>query len=84
MIYCFLGDDFGFFPATFRVLFCSMVLDCSTNLKRPDRVFSGASCLTGSVFDGDIAHSRSEAVLCMLHKIRCDPVHPLYDVVLGP
>ena len=36
------------------------------------------------VFECDIAHRRSVAVLCMLYKIRCNPVHPLNDAQPGP
>ena len=32
----------------------------------------------------DIAHRRSVAVLCMLYKIRCNPVHPLNGALHGP
>ena len=32
----------------------------------------------------DIAHRRSVAVLCMLYKIRCNPVHPLSGALPGP
>ena len=35
---------------------------------------SGARFLTGGVFECDISHRRSVAVLCMLYKIRCNPV----------
>ena len=48
--------------------------------KLRDRVFSGASFLTGGVFESDLAHRRSVAVLCMYavqDKIRCNPLHPL-------
>ena len=31
-----------------------------------------------------IAHSRFVAVLCMLYKIRCNPMHPLNDSLPGP
>ena len=30
------------------------------------------------MFECDLALSRSVAVLCMLYKIRCNPLHPLY------
>ena len=59
--------------------YCSAVW-CSaanTHLKLLDRAVSGARFLTGGVFECDIAHRRSVAVLCMLYKIRCNPVHPL-------
>ena len=36
------------------------------------------------VFECDISHRRSVAVLCMLYKIRCNPVHPLNGALPGP
>ena len=48
--------------------YCSAVW-CSaadTHLKLLDRSVSGARFLTGGVFECDIAHRRSVAVLCML------------------
>ena len=42
------------------------------------------STLTGDVFECDIAHRRSVAVLYMLYKIRCNPVHPLNGALPGP
>ena len=59
----------GFGPASFGVLFCV------TYLKLLDRAVSGARFLTGGVFVCDIVHTRSVAVLCMLYKIRCNPMH---------
>ena len=59
--------------------YCSAVW-CSaadTHLKLLDRAVSGARFLTGVVFDCDISHRRSVAVLCMLYKMRCNPVHSL-------
>ena len=38
--------------------------------------------LTG-VFECDIAHRRFVTVLCMMHKIRCNPMHPLYGALSG-
>ena len=55
-----------------------------THLKLLDRAVSGSRYLTGGVFESDIAHRRSVAVLCMLYKIRCDPMHPLNDALPGP
>ena len=52
-----------------------------THLKLLNRVVSGTSFLTGGVFECDPAHRRSVAVLCMLHKIRCNPLHPLYGAL---
>ena len=59
--------------------YCSAVW-CSaadTHHRLLDRVVSGASFLTGGVFECDLAHGRSVAVLCMLNTIRCNPMHPL-------
>ena len=74
----FLGRFFTCF--VFPVLeYCSAVW-CSaadTHLRLLDRVVSGASFLTGGVFDCDLEHRRSVAVLCTLYKIRCNPMHPL-------
>ena len=50
-----------------------------THFKLLDRVVSIASFLTGGVFECDLVHRRSVAVLCMLYKIRCNPMHPLYE-----
>ena len=52
--------------------YCSAVW-CSTvdtHLRLLDLAVSGASFLTGGVFECDLAHRRSVAVLCMLYKIR--------------
>ena len=66
--------------------YCSAVW-CSatdTHLKLLDRAVSGARFLTGGVFECDISHRRSVTVLCMLYKIRCNPVHPLNSALPGP
>ena len=55
-----------------------------THLKLLDRAVSGAQFLTGGVFECDIAHHRSVAVLSMLYEIRCNPVHPLNGALPGP
>ena len=65
--------------------YCSAVW-CSaadTHLKLLDCAASGARFLTGGVLECDIAHRRSVAVLCMLYKIRCNPMHPLNDALPG-
>ena len=48
-----------------------------SHLKLLDRVVSGACFLAGGVLNCNISHRRSVAVLCMLYKIRCNPLHPL-------
>ena len=55
-----------------------------TYLKLLDRAVSGARFLTIGVFECDISHRRSVAVLCMLYKIRCNPLHPLNITLPGP
>ena len=68
------------------VLECFSAVWCSaanTHLKLLDRAVSGARFLAGGVFKCDISHRRSVAVLCMLYKIRCDPVHPLNGALPG-
>ena len=56
--------------------YCSAVW-CSaadTHLKVLDRAVSGARFLTEGVFECGIAYRRTVAVLCMLYKIRCNPM----------
>ena len=66
--------------------FCSAVWRSAadTHLKLLDRAVSGARFLAGGVFECNIAHRRSVAVLRMLYKIRCNPVHPLNGALPGP
>ena len=85
MIDHLLGDAFGVLSVL--VLEYSSGVGCSaadTHIKLLDRAVSGAQFLTGDVFDCDIAHRRSVAVLCMLYKIRCHPMHPHNDALRGP
>ena len=42
-----------------------------------DRVVSGASFLTGGVFECNLSHRRPVAVLCIMYKIGSKFVHPL-------
>ena len=69
------------FWSTFFTVWCSAA---DTHLKLLDRSVICARFLTGSVFECDIVHRRSVAVLCMLYKIRCNPVHPLNGALPGP
>ena len=54
------------------------------HLKLLDRAVSGARFLTRGVFECDIVHRLSVAVMCMLYKIRCNPIHQLNDALSGP
>ena len=40
--------------------------------------------LTRGVLECDLEHRRSVAVLCMLYKIRCNPMHPFYGALPVP
>ena len=42
-----------------------------------DRVVRRAGFLAGDVLDCNLAHRRSVAELCMLFKIKSNPMHPL-------
>ena len=84
MIDCFLGDTSIFF--VLPVLeYCSAVW-CSVvhTIKLLNRVVSGDSFLTEGVFECDLAHRRSVAVLCTPHKIRCKSMRPLYGALPEP
>ena len=85
MIDHFLGDAFRVLSCQFwnTVLQCGALLLIHT-IKLLDRAVSGAQFLTVGVFECDIAHCRSVAVLCMLYKIRCYLMHPLNDALPGP
>ena len=84
MIDRFLGDAFGVVSCQFwSIVLLSGALLPIQNLKLLDRAVSGARFLTGGVFECDISHRRSVAVLCMLYKIWCNPVHPLNGALPG-
>ena len=66
--------------------YCSAVW-CSaadTHLRLQDRVVSGACFLAGGVLNCNLSHRRSVAVLCMLYKIRCNPMHSLCGALPVP
>ena len=86
MIDRFLGDAFRVLSWQFwsTVLQSGALLSIHMHLKLLDRAVSGAQILTGGVFECDTADRRSVAVLCMLYKIRCNPVNPLNGALLGP
>ena len=72
-----------FFAARFGVLFSSGVLGC-----RYTSLASVPCCQWCKFFkfgcvECEIANRWSVAVLCMLHKIRCNPMHPLYGALPG-
>ena len=66
--------------------YCSAVWcpAADTHFKLLDRAISGEQFLTGDVLQCDIAHRRSVAILCMLYKIRCHPMHPLDGALPRP
>ena len=74
----------GFCPANFGVCSAVWCSTADTHLKLLNRAVSGARFLTGCVFECDISHRRSVAVLRMLYNIRCNSVHPLNGALPGP
>ena len=62
-------------------MWCSAVY---THLKLLDRAVRVARFLTGGVFECEISHRLSVAVMCMLYKIRSNPIHQLNDALPGP
>ena len=59
--------------------YCSAVLFSApdSHLKLLYRVVSSAGFLAGGVLECKLAHRRSVAQLCMLFKIKSNPMHPL-------
>ena len=55
-----------------------------THLKVLDLVVSGACFLAGAELNCNLCHRRSVAVLWMLYKIRCNPMHPLCGTLPVP
>ena len=53
------------------------MLSCDSHLKLLDRVVMSAGFLAGGVLECNLAHRRSVAELCMLFKIKSNPMHPL-------
>ena len=79
-----MGDAFGVLSCPF----CSTILKCGARLSINTINYwtftvSGASFLAGRVFEGDLAHRRSVEELCMLSKIRRNPMHPLNGALPG-
>ena len=61
-------------------------LECSAadNRLGVNRLGARLLIIGWSVFECDLAHRRSVAVLCMLYKIRCNPLHPLHGALPVP
>ena len=55
-----------------------------TYLKLLNRVVSGAKFFNLGCFECDLARRLSVAVLCMLYKIRCNAMHPIYGALPVP
>ena len=74
----------GLCPASFGVLFCSLVLGCRYTPLTTGLCSLWCPVSNWGVFECDITHRRSVAVLCVLYKIRCNPVHSLNGALPGP
>ena len=63
--------------------YCSAVwcLAANTHLELLDCVVSGTCFLAGGVLNCNLSHRWPVSVLCMLYKIRCNPMHPLCDAL---
>ena len=55
-----------------------------SHIKLLDRVVRGAGFLVGGVLECNLTHRRSVAMLCMLFKIKSNPMHPLSSAVPLP
>ena len=68
--------------------FWSTVLWCGARCRYTPKITepcgSGAWFLTAVVFECNIAHRLSVAVLCMMYTIRCNPRHSLYGALPLP
>ena len=78
-------QDRSFLLRSFRSFVLPVLKYCSamwysaadSPLKLLDRIVKGAVSLAGGVLECNLAHRRSVAVLCMLFKIKSNPMHPL-------
>ena len=70
---CFWGFVLPVFEY-WSAVWCSAA---DTHLKLLDRVVSGSCFLAGGVLNCNLSHRRFVAELCILYKIRCNPMHPL-------
>ena len=85
MIDCFLGDALGVLSCQFWSTLPPFGARLLVHTLDYWIVYSVVPVfLTGGVFECDLAHRRSVAVLCMLHKIRCNSMHPLYGALPAP
>ena len=76
-----------YYAHTHNIFFFSTVLQCGARLPIDNLNYwavSDARFLTGGVFECDFSHRRSVAVLCMLYKIWCNPMHPLNGALHWP
>ena len=76
---CFWGFVLPVFEY-YSAVWCS----AADTLLKLDRIVSGACSLAGGVLNCNLSHHRSVAVLCMLYKIRCNPMHALCGALPVP
>ena len=55
-----------------------------SHLKLLDRVVRGAGFLAGGIFDCNLPHRRSVAVICTIFKIKSNAMHPVSDALPLP
>ena len=74
-----------FCPACFGVLLWSVVLDCRYTPQTTGPCCHRYMFFNWGVFKCNIAHRQSVMVLvCMLYKIKCNPMHPRHGALLVP
>ena len=62
-------------------MWCS---EADSHLKLLDRVFRRACSIAGGVLDCNLVHRRSAAELCMIFKIKSNPMHLLSGALSLP
>ena len=73
----------GFVLPVIELCVC-VVLGCRYSPETTGPCSQWCHFLNWGVFECDIAHRRSVAVLCMPYKFRCNPMHPLCGALPGP
>ena len=84
MIERFLGDAFGVLSYQVWSIVVHSGAQLLINTLKYWTEQSMVPVSNWGVFECDISHRPSVAVLCMLYKIRCNPVHPLNGALPGP
>ena len=74
----------GFCLASFGILFCSVVFGSRYTPETTGPRSQWCLLLAFGVLNCNLSHRRSVAVLCILYKIRCSPMHSLCGALPVP